>query len=137
MVRLRKIPVRDEGLWRWGAIALIISLGFMIVGTATRRITITLPSLLLAAVFLALANRLRALEVECNGKTFLLIPDYSTSTLILRDSDGKILPRTFFPLFEEEKLETPCGTLEVRAIKHRFGKVELRIKSENGEITLP
>ncbi|WP_297470750.1 hypothetical protein [Thermococcus sp.] len=136
MAKLRRILVRDERLWRWGVIALIISLGLVAVGIVAKITTITLPGLFLPTALLALANRLRALEVECNGKTFLLVPDYSTSTIILRDSNGNVISKTFFPLFEEEKLETPCGTLEVRAIRHRFGKVELRI-SKNEEITLP
>lgn len=137
MAKLRRILVRDERLWKAGITFLALSLVFLFVGIATKRLPYALPNVFMALAFLILATRFRAVRFECNGKTFLLIPDYSTSTIVLRDSDGNVLSKTFFPLFEEEKLETPCGTLEVRAIRHRFGKVELRIKSKNEEITIP
>ena len=52
MARLRKIPVRDERLWRWGMITLIISSGLVAVGIVARRTTITIPGLFLVIVFL-------------------------------------------------------------------------------------
>ncbi|WP_297480205.1 hypothetical protein [Thermococcus sp.] len=137
MTKLRKILVRDEKLWKAGITFLTLPLVLLVVGIITKRLIYALPNVFIALAFLILSTRFRAVRLDCNGKMFLLIPDYSTSTLILRDSKGKVLSKTFFPLFEEEKLETPCGTLEVHAIRHRFGKVKLRIKLGNEEITLP
>jgi len=137
MSKLQKITLRDECLWKFGLSYLALSLLLLTVGLIEKWPVLPLMNVFIALGFLALANRFRALRVECNGKTLLLVPDYTTSTITLKDTEGKVLARDFFPLFEEKTLETPCGTLEIRAIRHRFGKVELKIKAGEKEITLP
>ncbi|WP_297509585.1 hypothetical protein [Thermococcus sp.] len=137
MVRLVKTTVRDEKLWKAGVVFLAFSLALLFIGIATGRTAYSLPNVFIALALLILANRLRVVRVECTQGTFLLVPDYGTSTLILRDSNGNVVLRDFFPLFEEKKLRTPCGVLEVRAIGHRFGKVELGITAESEEVMLP
>jgi len=137
MSKLQKITLRNERLWKFGLSYLPLSLLLLAVGLIERWPVLPLMNVFVALGFLVLANRFRALKIECNGKTLLLVPDYATSTITLKDTEGKVLARELFPLFEEKTLETPCGTLEIRAIRHRFGKVELRIKAEGEEITLP
>jgi len=137
MSKLQKITLRNERLWKFGLSYLVLSLLLLAVGLIERWQVLPLMNVFVALGFLALANRFRALKIECNGKTLLLVPDYATSTIILKDARGKVLVRDFLPLFEEKRIETPCGTLEIRVIRHRFGKVELRIKMGKNEITLP
>ncbi len=136
MSKLQKITLRNERLWKFGLSYLALSLLLLAVGLIERWPVLPLMNVFVALGFLALANRFRALKIECNGKTLLFVPDYATSTITLKDTEEKVLARDFFPLFEEKTLETPCETLEIRVIKHRFGKVELRIKAEGKEITL-
>ncbi|WP_297536445.1 hypothetical protein [Thermococcus sp.] len=134
---IEKVRVRNERLWKCGLIYLASSIILLVIGLRERRPVYSLANVYVAIFLLVLANRLRALRIDYNGKTLFLIPDYATSKIVLKDSNGGILLRDLFPLFEEKTLETPCGTLEIRAIRHRFGKVELRINAEGKEITLP
>ncbi|AHL23683.1 hypothetical protein [Thermococcus nautili] len=136
-MNVKKTRVKNQRLWKFGLSYLALSLLLLAVGLIEKWPVLPLMNVFIALGFLALANRFRALRVDCNGKTLLIVPDYATSTITLKDTEGKVLARDFFPLFEEKTLETPCGTLEIRAIRHRFGKVELRIKAEGKEITLP
>ena len=135
-MRLEKVRVRDKKLWNVGVIYLGISAAFFLVSVWDGNPYLPLVNIIIALGFLAIANRFRALRMECNGRTLLLIPDYATSTIILKDSRERVLAKDFFSLFEEKRLETPCGTLEIRVIRHRPGRVELRIKAEGEEITL-
>ncbi|MEO2152234.1 MAG: hypothetical protein ABGW50_06225 [Thermococcus sp.] len=136
-MNVKKTRVKNQRLWKFGLSYLALSLLLLAVGLIEKWPVLPLMNVFVALGFLALANRFRALRVECNGKTLLLVPDYATSTITLKDTEGKVLARDFLPLFEEKRLETPCGTLEIRAIRHRFGQVELRIKAKGKEITLP
>ncbi|CAI1492241.1 conserved protein of unknown function [Thermococcus nautili] len=136
-MNVKKTRVKNQRLWKFGLSYLALSLLLLTVGLIEKWPVLPLMNVFIALAFLALANRFRALRVDCNGKTLLIVPDYATSTITLKDARGKVLARDFFPLFEEKTLETPCGTLGIRAIRHRFGKVELRIKAEGKEITLP
>jgi len=134
---IEKVTVRNERLWRAGVVFLGLSIALLFVEVAIKRTFLASLNVLIASVFLILANRFRAVKLECDGETLLLVPDYATSTVVLKDHDGKVLVREFLPLFGNKTIETPCETLEIRAIGHRFGKVELIIKVGKEEITLP
>ncbi|MCD6373732.1 MAG: hypothetical protein J7L37_09375 [Thermococcus sp.] len=137
MTELKKTVVKNGRLWKFGLLYLALSLALFVVGLATGRASYSLANVFVALALLTVATRFRALQVQCNGKTLLLIPDYSTSTIVLTDLNGNVLLRELFPFLEGRKIETPCGPLEVRAAHRRFGKVEILVNADDEEITLP
>jgi len=130
---MRKVHVRDGRLWKLGLFYTAVSLLLFMASMWS----IALVNVSLGLTFLALASRLRAAEVQCGGKVFLIVPDYPSSTAIVKGRDGEVIGRVFLPHFGEAELETPCGRLKVEVIPRRFGKVELRIKSGEAELILP
>ena len=135
-MELEKVHVRNERLWKAGLLYLLLSL-VMTFATAGLGLTFSLVNVTIALVLLISASRLRALRISCEGNSFLLDPDYSTSRLILKTIDGRVLLSGFFQPFGEVEFETPCGLLRVRTVSQRFGKVELQIKAGGRELTLP
>ncbi|CAD5243535.1 hypothetical protein [Thermococcus camini] len=131
-----KVHVRNERLWKLGLSYLAISL-VLLAASVGRWPVLPLMNVFIALAFLVLASRFRAVRVTCEGETLLLVPNYSTSPLVVRRPGGEVLFREFFPLLWENELETPCGTLRVKAIPHRFGKVELLIRAGENEVRLP
>ncbi|NJE30506.1 hypothetical protein E3E38_05510 [Thermococcus sp. 18S1] len=135
-VGAEKVHVRNERLWKLGLFYLAISLVLLAVSIG-RWPVLPLMNVFIALAFLILASRFRAVRITCEGETLLLVPDHSTSTLVVRRPGREVLSREFFPLFEEKELETPCGTLRVKATPHRFGKVELIVMAGEKEVRLP
>ncbi|WP_010479139.1 hypothetical protein [Thermococcus zilligii] len=136
-MKLEKITLRDEWFWKNGVAYLVLSVVLLAVEVMKRGTLFSLLNVFVGVIFIVMANRFRAVKLECVGKTFFIIPDYSTSSVILKDSGGQVLLKRPFPLFEAEEIETPCGTLKIQAINHRFGKIELVIWEKNKKITLP
>jgi len=134
---IEKIYVRNERLWKVALVYLVISIVLFVVGMGAGNLFLPLVNVFIALFFLVLAIRFRALKITCEGKVFLLVPDYSTSMLVLKTPDGRVLLRKFFPFFEEMELETPCRALKIKAIQRRFGKVDIVIKAGEREIILP
>lgn len=135
-MKLEKVHIRNERLWKAGLLYLLLSL-VMAFATAGWGFTLSLVNVTMALVLLISAARFRALRITCEGNSLFLAPDYSTSRLILKTIDGRVLLSEFFPSFGEVELETPCGHLRVRALHHRFGKVELLVTAGEKELTLP
>ncbi|ASJ11778.1 hypothetical protein [Thermococcus thioreducens] len=136
-MRLEKVHVKSERLWRLGLFYLALSIPFLAIGLTTNRVVFPLVNVSVALLFLVLANRLRAIRVSCEGKTFLLVPDYLTSSLVIRDSSGEIFRRELFPPVGKREIETPCGKIIVEVTPHRFGKVDLVVKAGEGRIRIP
>ncbi|WP_457751066.1 hypothetical protein [Thermococcus sp.] len=134
---IEKVYVRNERLWKVTLVYLMISIVLFVVGMRAGNLSLPLVNVFIALFFLVLAIRFRALKITCGGKAFVFIPDYSTSSFIIKGRDGKVLIREPFPLFEEKRVVTPCGPVVVSAIHHRFGKVELLIKAGERELRLP
>ncbi|ASJ06529.1 hypothetical protein [Thermococcus pacificus] len=136
-MKLEKITLRNELFWKTGVAYLVLSVVLLAVEVMRGDTLFSLPNVFVGVVFIVMANRFRAVKLECDAETFFLIPDYSTSSVILKDSGGQVFLKRSFPLFEAEEIETPCGTVKIQAITHRFGKIELVIWKENKKITLP
>ena len=135
-MEFEKVHVRNERLWKAGLLYLLLSLVMAFV-TSGGGFTISLVNVTIALVLILLAARFRALRITCGEKTLLLVPDYSTSRLLLKTTDGRVLLSDFFPTFGEVELETPCGLLSVRVVSNKSGKVGLLIKAGGRELTLP
>ena len=95
-MELEKVYVRNERLWKAGLLYLFLSL-VMTFATAELGLTLSLVNVTIALVLLISAARLRALRISCEGNSFLLVPDYSTSRLILKTIDGRVLLTELFP----------------------------------------
>ncbi|WP_456421914.1 hypothetical protein [Thermococcus sp.] len=134
-----KISARNERTWKFGIINLFTSFLVSAVAVAIGvPVLLSLLPLIMAVIILSLASMgIKSLRITCSDGTYLLIPDYSTSTLVLKSPKGEILRRIPFPVWDEKELKTPCGRLTVKSIHSRFGKVELTIKIEGREIKLP
>ncbi|QDA30732.1 hypothetical protein FH039_02650 [Thermococcus indicus] len=102
-----KVHVRNGRLWKLGLSYLAISLVLLAVSIG-RWPVLPLMDVFIALAFLVLASRSRAVRITCEGETLLLVPDYSTFTLVVKRPGGETLCREFFPLFEERELETPA-----------------------------
>ena len=133
---VEKVHVKNEWFWKFSLAYLGISLALLALNVGKGPL-LPLLNVFLALVFLVLASRFRALKIQCGGETFFLIPDYATHTLLIKGSGGRVLTKDFLPRFGEKELETPCGTLRIETVPHRFGKVELVIKAEGVEVRLP
>ncbi|ASJ00069.1 hypothetical protein [Thermococcus gorgonarius] len=136
-MKLEKITLRNELFWKAGVAYLVLSVILLVVEVMRRGTLFSLLNVFVGVVFIVMANRFRAVKLECDGKTFFIIPDYATSSVILKDSGEQVLLKRPFPIFETEEIETPCGMVKIQAINHRFGKIELIIWKENKKITLP